>query len=245
MNMTMKQKAKKKLTDELEESANHGDALGMRVAIPPLRKGRATVTIVGTAPLVIHAFWGKALEQLRQGQVEGSTAKKGKLREKKDFRRMYDEARHISFEGWDGIHAGAFRAAMISACKLCGYAMTRAKLSIFVEEDGWDKNTGSPLVKISKGKPHYVEHAVRINNGAPDLHARPMWDPGWEAQLRLWWDMDQFKSEDVMNLINRAGLQVGICEGRPDSKRSAGCGWGTFSAVEFNMQLTTTDRKAA
>jgi len=31
-----------------------------------------------------------------------------------------------------------------------------------------------------------------------------------------------------MNLLHRAGLQVGIMEGRPDSKDSCGCGWGTF-----------------
>ena len=30
------------------------------------------------------------------------------------------------------------------------------------------------------------------------------------------------------NLIARAGMQVGICEGRPDSSNSTGMGWGTF-----------------
>jgi hypothetical protein len=28
--------------------------------------------------------------------------------------------------------------------------------------------------------------------------------------------------------IARVGQQVGICEGRPDSKNSAGMGWGLF-----------------
>jgi ribosomal protein S17 len=40
--------------------------------------------------------------------------------------------------------------------------------------------------------------------------------------------MDQFKVQDVANLLSRVGEQVGICEGRPDSKNSAGMGWGTF-----------------
>jgi hypothetical protein len=44
-------------------------------------------------------------------------------------------------------------------------------------------------------------------------------------------DADQFTAQDVINLISRVGLQVGICEGRPDSKSSAGCGWGTFRVV--------------
>jgi hypothetical protein len=38
-------------------------------------------------------------------------------------------------------------------------------------------------------------------------------------------------ADDVTNLINRVGLQVGIGEGRPDSKDSAGIGLGLFEIV--------------
>jgi hypothetical protein len=106
--------------------------------------------------------------------------------------------------------------------------MTRAKLSLFVVADGFDKLDGTPLVKITKGKPHYVEHAVRNESGVADIRPRPMWDEGWEAEVRLTWDADQFSTIDVANLLMRVGLQVGIGEGRPDSKNSAGMGWGTF-----------------
>jgi hypothetical protein len=40
--------------------------------------------------------------------------------------------------------------------------------------------------------------------------------------------MDQFTHQDVANLMTRVGLQVGLGEGRPDSKNSAGMGWGLF-----------------
>ena len=50
----------------------------------------------------------------------------------------------------------------------------------------------------------------------------------WNAQLHLAWDADQFASQDVINLLARAGAQVGIGEGRPDSQSSGGMGWGTF-----------------
>ena len=33
---------------------------------------------------------------------------------------------------------------------------------------------------------------------------------------------------DIVNLISRVGMQVGIGEGRPDSKQSAGLGFGLF-----------------
>lgn len=37
-----------------------------------------------------------------------------------------------------------------------------------------------------------------------------------------------FSHNDIVNLMMRVGQQVGIGEGRPDSKNSAGMGWGLF-----------------
>ena len=41
--------------------------------------------------------------------------------------------------------------------------------------------------------------------------------------------MHETRTQDVTNLLMRVGQQVGIGEGRPDSKNSAGMGWGTFN----------------
>jgi hypothetical protein len=58
-----------------------------------------------------------------------------------------------------------------------------------------------------------------------------MWAAGWEARPTFRWDADQFSENDMVNLLARAGAQVGVGEGRPDSKMSAGCGWGEFEIV--------------
>jgi hypothetical protein len=110
--------------------------------------------------------------------------------------------------------------------------MTLAKLSLFVIQDGFDRVDGTPLVKITKGQPRYVEHMVRLETGVADIRPRPMWNPGWEAKVTLRWDGDQFSIDDVANLLQRVGSQVGLLEGRPDSKNSAGCGWGTFTVKD-------------
>lgn len=189
---------------------------------------RARFTIRGTTPLVLHAFSQKARNQIRATQEQGSTAKKGKKREPKDFDAVYEGSRHRAPEGWDGFPAAAIRNGMISACRTVGFQMTKAKLSIFCEADGVDTKDGTPLVRITKGEPYKVEHMARNDNGGVDIRARPMWDPGWEAVVRLRWDADQFTVTDVANLLMRMGLQVGLGEGRPDSKNSAGLGWGLF-----------------
>ena len=199
------------------------------VIIPAPKLGTGAFTIVGTAPYVQCAFPAKAREMMKAKQMAGSQAKKGAKRDAKDFDLCYQQAQHVSREGWNGIPASGFRAGLISACRLVDFKMTRAKLSLFVVADGFDNLDGTPLVKITKGKPHYVEHAVRNATGVADIRARPMWDEGWEAVLRLTWDADQFSTQDVANLLMRVGLQVGVGEGRPDSPNSAGMGWGTFA----------------
>lgn len=199
-----------------------------QVVIAPAQFEQAAFAIIGTAPLVIHAFSAKAQRQIHETQEAGEQAKKRKKRDPKDFGEAYQAARHISIEGWDGISAAAFRSAMISACRVVGFQMTRAKLSVFVVADGFDANDGTPLVRITKGNPKYSEMPVRNDNGGVDLRARPMWEPGWGATVTVRWDAEQFSAADVANLLERAGLQVGVGEGRPDSPNSNGMQWGTF-----------------
>lgn len=201
----------------------------IKISAPNIRE--AKFLIRGTAPLVVHKFSAKAKATIRQKQEAGSLANKGKSKSAKDFEEVFQGARHISTEGWDGIPAAAFRAGIISACRLVGFKMTLAKLSIFVAADGFDETEGTPLVRIlSPAEPERNESMVRLATGVCDISVRPMWRI-WGAELRIQYDADQFTADDVRNLLARVGAQVGVCEGRPDSKSSAGCGWGTFELV--------------
>jgi len=191
----------------------------------------AEFNIRGTAPYVQNRFSNKAIEAMKAKQEAGSTGKKGKARDGKDFTACYEGAKHLSTDGWNGIPAGAFRAAMISACRLVGFKMTLAKLSLFIEADGVDAVDGTPLVKIL-GEPHRVDHPVRNESGVMDIRPRPMWDAGWASKLVIRWDADQFTIQDVTNLLLRVGRQIGIGEGRPDSRNSAGLGWGLFDLAD-------------
>lgn len=198
------------------------------VEIKPPNLQTIAVEIEGTAPYVQNKFSDKAREKMRLAQEGGSTSKGKKNREAKDFNAAFESAQHKSSEGWVGIPAPAFRNAMISACRIVGFQMTRAKLAVFCEADGFDAGDGTPLVKITKGNPKYHESYVRNETGVVDIRPRPMWREGWRAKVRVTYDADMFKQQDVVNLLARAGYQVGVGEGRPDSKKSAGMGWGTF-----------------
>jgi hypothetical protein len=196
-----------------------------KVVIAAPRMEVAALSIVGTSPYCQHKFSLKAQLQMEATQRAGTQARSRKTREARDFEANFLAAQHRSTEGWAGIPAPAFRNACIDACRLVNFKMTHAKLSLFVEADGRDEQ-GMPLVKII-GAPRIHKSYARNANGVADLRWRPMWDE-WRAIVNLFWDADQFSTVDVFNLMSRAGIQVGIGEGRPGSPNSNGLGWGCF-----------------
>jgi len=198
------------------------------VTIAPVNMCVVKVPIVGIEPYCQHNFSAKARSAMLEAQT--STAKK-KKKKPRDLDEDFREAMHVSTEGWYGIPASGLRAAMISACRLVGFQMTRAKISVFVQADGLDADTAQPLVKLIGGEPERNEMAVRLESGVASVAIRPLWRE-WGALVSIRYDGDQFTASDVINLLDRAGQQVGIGEGRPDSKKSTGLGWGTFM-VDF------------
>jgi hypothetical protein len=206
----------KKATDEVR-----------KVTIRAPQFGVVQFHLRGTAPLVIHRFSAKTKAQMKQKMETGKAASSKKNREAKATDDLYQEARYIGPKGWDGLHASAFRNAMISACRLVGFKMTLAKLSVFVIADGWDTlEPQIPLIRII-GEPTKQEDMARVETGQPYVTVRAAYH-NWGAIVRVRFDLDQFTIDDMANLMTRVGQQVGIGEGRPDSKNSAGMGWGLF-----------------
>lgn len=201
-----------------------------RVTITAPKIVTASFNIAGTAPLVQARFSAKAKQMLMRKMADPTSAKGKKVRDARDFDRDCREAMHVTTEGRQGIPAAAFRNAMISACRLIGFKMTLAKLSVFVEADGFDAVDGVPLVHFD-GEWERLDMHTRNATGVVDVRVRPMWRQ-WSANVRVKFDADQFNLADVSNLLLRAGTQVGIGEGRPDSKSSAGIGFGTFEIKE-------------
>jgi hypothetical protein len=199
------------------------------VAIKAPAFSHIALELIGTAPYCQARFSAKAMQAMMSKMAAGSTANKSRTKVARDFDDDFEQAKHISTEGWQGIPASAFRQAMISACRLVGFRMTLAKLSVFVKADGFDRVDGIPLIRF-EGTPERTEMAVRNATGVADIRIRPMWRE-WSAKVRISYDADQFTLDDVTNLMSRVGLQVGIGEGRPDSRDSAGLGWGTFELV--------------
>lgn len=222
--------SKKKVATE----TGNGNEKSTGVTISPPNLQTARFTIMGQTPYVQNKFSNKAKQQMKEQQEAGSTATtKKKKREAKDFQQCYEDAQYKpAGQTWPNgaIPATAIKAAMVAACRLVDFKMTDAKQCVYIQSDGFDKDERVPLIKITKGKPIYFEQALRNANGNPDIRPRPMWEEGWEAEVRITYDADRFTLQDVSNLLMRAGLQVGIGDGRQASRMCVGLGWGAFKA---------------
>jgi len=201
------------------------------VQIKPPNFKTASFHIKGTSPLVIHRFSQKVKDSFQAKMETGKAAGSKKDRTAVTMEELFDAARYRSAAGWDGFNASAMRCAMISACRLVGFKMTLAKLSVVVLEDGRDATEPQiPLIRII-GKPILQKDIGRTETGVAMLIVRPAYHD-WAADVRIRWDADQFTLEDISALLMRVGQQVGIGEGRNDSKNSCGMGWGSFEISE-------------
>lgn len=205
-----------------------------KAVVTPLNDQTATFTIRGKGgPFVSNNFSQEAMLMWAATMEKPKKAGDPKPPKKpRDFKAEYLGSMHIAENGgWQGINAAAFRAGMIRACKPAGIEMIQAKSGIFIEPDGFEKDTQVPLVKITKGKPAMFITYTRNGASSVDLRARARWAEGWEAKVRITYDADQYDFKTILNLLERMGRTIGVGAGRPGSKDSAGQGWGTFTVV--------------
>lgn len=197
------------------------------VTITPPRMQIVKVRIRGTAPYMQLRFPEKARNTMIETHKAGSQAKSKKKRDARDFEADYKQAFHRLPNGDAGIPCASIRSSMISACRTAGFVMEQAKQAVWCLHDGLDVVDGAALVKIH-GKPRQTIMPVRNSGGKTDLRVRPQWDE-WHADLRLRVNLDVMSVSDAINLLARAGMLVGIGEGRiGGTKQGYGMGLGSF-----------------
>lgn len=201
----------------------------VRIEITPPNYQILPVRVEGTAPLMLHKFSEKMRKQIEAKQT--ATDKTQAKRAPKDYAAEFNAARYVARGGkWDGIPAGAFRAAMIGACRRVeGLPMTQAKGAFFIIPDGRDDTDGTPLIRI-QGKAVHDTRPVRLESGVADLRNRPRYDT-WACEMKIQFDADLLSPNDVANLLARAGTSVGVGELRPQGPNSYGGDFGMFSVT--------------
>jgi hypothetical protein len=210
--------------------AGAAPAAPAQLVIPKLQVVTLRFEVRGITPLLICKFDEKVKGEISE-KMEGKAKNK---KEAKDPEKEWNAARHIAVRsmiggkpGWDGVHAGGIRAAIIDAGRMVdGLTMTELKQKVFVIADGYSKE-GAPLVKIDGiGRMHQA--MCRTTTGVAYPRYRPMYDE-WGATIRL--NVVGLSPENAANLLSIAGFTCGVGEWRPTSPKSKTGDCGRFEIV--------------
>ena len=184
------------------------------IEIPPLDLERVNIEIVGTSPLICHAWSEKARRQMADKQQK----KAAKGREAKDpFAEFADTLYWLSEKpekaDGDDIEAGAFgfpaiafKSAAVDACTSTGTVTKVAARQAF--------HIDGEMVRILGPAPSMREDVARVGMGAADLRYRAEFTP-WGAKVPVELNKAVLSVEQVVNLFNLAGFAVGIGDWRP------------------------------
>lgn len=185
------------------------------IELPPLALETVEIPLIGTSPLIVHAWSEKALRAMADKQQKKAT----KAREAKvpfdDFAgSLYwlserpEKVTEDDIErGRFGLPAIAFKSAAVTACTSTG-AITKvmARQAFHVVGE---------MVEIVGPPPAMREDVARVGMGTADLRYRGQFDP-WGVKVRVEINTAVISAEQVVNLFALAGFAVGVAEWRPE-----------------------------
>ena len=203
------------------------------IDIPRLTIQTVELRLVGTSPLVVHAWSEKAKKQMRDKQ--GKKAKQGKeakvpahdfvdalhwLSEKPTLPANPDEAMAAATKavatGRFGFPTIGFKAAAVAGAGFVDGITKVATRGAF--------HVRGEFAEIESGPPVMREDMVRVGMGTADLRYRPMFEE-WGVTLTVDINTTAMSVEQVVNLFNVGGFACGVGEYRPERDGS----WGRFT----------------
>jgi hypothetical protein len=218
-----------KLLPPVPVPAPQGEPAGFVIPQPNII--RLQIPIRGITPLVIRRFDQKTMGDMIEEYAPGADTKM-KTQKTKDPEKEWHKGRWLSTEGWDGVNAGSFRAATISAARFFEkVTMVELKSAIFIIADGY-ADDGTPLVRI-KGTPRRFTNMCRTSGikAAPYPNHRPMYDP-WECLLNVEVNGHILSAAAAVNLFAAAGRFCGVGEWRPTATKSMTGDFGRWELIQ-------------
>lgn len=192
------------------------------------------VPIVGTTYYCQQRFSEKSKRKMMESQRAGG-ARRRKAHDPRNFDDDFEACAYLAInrdgEEFRGIPSAAFKTAMVDATTLLSpkLDMKQAKKLFFVMGDGMDRTGGLPVeITRIEGEMQRLENPMKNTRGSTDIRVRAIWEPGWTAIVKIRFEESCSTPEEVINLLARGGACCGVGEGRPSSRNSTGCGWGTF-----------------
>lgn len=172
------------------------------IDIPPIEVKTYVLRIVGTSPLIVHAWSAKAKQEMLDKQMGKARSKK----EPKNPQQDYEGAFYRLPNGKPGFPTIAFKAAAVNAARQVeGLKMTFLRGAF---------HTVGELVEI-EGEPRRREDMVRVGMGTADIRYRPEFTE-WAVNLKVRLNTRSMTLEQLIHLFRVAGFSAGVGEWRPE-----------------------------
>jgi len=210
------------------------------VKITPIEIEEIVIKILGDNPLITHNWDHKVRREI----LDKHTGEASTTKDKKDPFRDYVGSLYF-MDGTDpgtittqkqveehgyGMPAGGLRKCAVAACSSIELQKVVARECFRIVGEAVPKASAFPgcdgtqqLVRID-GKPRMREDMVRVGMNRPDIRYRAEFWP-WSCTFTVRFDRGVMSATQVVNLFNRAGFGVGLCEWRPQKDGD----FGTFS----------------
>lgn len=183
-----------------------------------------TVYLIGESPLIVHA-WSKKARLMMLAKQMGEKVPQIPKSPNRDF----VESLYYLDTGKYGFPATAIKNAMVTACTSAQKEITKvaAKQSFYVKGEAGHMigasgfETPVDMVPVvSPNPPSMREDAVRIGMTS-DLRYRGQFTP-WAMIVEIIYNQSVVTQSTVLNLLDIAGMQVGVGEWRPERNGNYG-----------------------
>jgi hypothetical protein len=180
------------------------------VDLHQLKKEMLEVSIVGTTSLLMEAQDKFAAEN-----IERKKTKKVPIEDKRTDEEKYEDKKWKTQDGKAGILSSAFHKGMIAVAPyIDGLDMKRVRGSVRVIGDVIPITYKKELTNVKFGKDSGMTKA-------PRKIVRPEYTD-WSCKLKIVYNSTNISAEQVINLLNWAGFQVGVGGFRPEHSGNFG-----------------------
>jgi hypothetical protein len=194
-------------------ASGNGVATIEKVVVPQLELKTVTLQIVGTSPLIVHAWSEKAKTMMKDKQAKKASRGKPARDPQQDFRDSLYVIDPDKKNPVYGVPIIAFKAAAVSAALDVDAKKTRMRAAFHVV-NGVETPQGT-LVPLKYDTLVMREDMVRVGMGVADLRYRGEFK-GWSVNLSVKYNARAISLEQIVSLFNAAGFGVGVCEWRPE-----------------------------
>lgn len=203
------------------------------IELPEFRLERLPLHIIGTAPLIVHAFSEKARKEMLGKQMK--LPKGGK-----DARDPYAEVNASLYklpDGRNGMPSVAFKNAAVTACtSLSDVTKVAARQAFRIEGESMcspgiidGSFVRTALVPLVAGDPAIREDVARLSGIGrnSEMRYRPEFWP-WGVILEVIFNPQIVSSGQLISMFSAAGHGVGVGDYRPERDGES----GTFVVVD-------------